>query len=75
MKTGQVENPDRFGRALHAPPSRIGEIAAAANPKQLVLSHFMARSLRNLDENVELVKERYDGEVTVADDLMCIEGR
>ena len=66
------EDVDRVGRALHAPPSRIGEIAAAASPRQLVLSHFMARSLRNLDDNVELVKERYDGEVVVADDLMCI---
>ena len=66
------ENVDPTGRALHAPPSRIGEIAAAAEPGRLVLSHFMARSLRNLEENVELVRERYDGDVIVAVDLMCI---
>jgi ribonuclease BN (tRNA processing enzyme) len=66
------ENADRLGRALHATPSRVGEIAAAAAPEQLVLSHFMARSLRNLEENVQLVRERYRGEVVIADDLHCI---
>jgi ribonuclease BN (tRNA processing enzyme) len=67
------ETVDPAGRALHAPPSRIGEIAAAVNPKQLVLSHFMARSLKNLEENVALVKARYDGDVVVASDLICID--
>ena len=60
-------------RALHVPPGRIGEIAAAANAGKLVLSHFMARSLRNLDQNVDLVRQHFDGEIIIADDLMCIE--
>ncbi|MDJ0710524.1 MAG: MBL fold metallo-hydrolase [Woeseiaceae bacterium] len=60
------------GRRLHAPPSVIGTIAATANPDTLVLSHFMARSLRDLGRNVELVRERYRGEVVLADDLMCV---
>lgn len=59
-------------RVLHAPPSRIGEIAAAANVRKLVLSHFMARSLQNLEQNVDLVRQHFDGEVVVAEDLMCI---
>ena len=67
------EDTDRLGRALHATPSRIGEIAAAAAPGRLVLSHFMARSLRNLEENVQLVREDYRGEVDVAKDLVCID--
>ena len=60
------------GRRLHAPPSVIGDIAAEAEPGKLVLSHFMARSLAALDDNVALVTERYDGEVTLAEDLACI---
>jgi ribonuclease BN (tRNA processing enzyme) len=60
------------GRKLHAPPSVIGEIAAAAEPGKLVLSHFMARSLAALDDNVALVEERYDGDVALAEDLACI---
>lgn len=60
------------GRRLHAPPSVIGDIAAEAAPDKLVLSHFMARSLATLDDNVALVRERYDGKVVLADDLACI---
>jgi len=60
------------GRKLHAPPSVIGDIAAKTAPGKLVLSHFMARSLAALDDNVALVRERYDGEVVLAEDLACI---
>lgn len=58
-------------KQLHAIPSRIGEIASAASADQLLLSHFMARSLRNLEENVRIVREGYEGELLVADDLGC----
>lgn len=60
------------GRRLHAPPSVIGDIAAKAAPDTLVLSHFMARSLANLDGNVAHVRERYHGEVVLAEDLACV---
>jgi ribonuclease BN (tRNA processing enzyme) len=60
------------GRKLHAPPSVIGEIAAAAGVKTLVLSHFMARSLRDLDKYVSIVRSGYLGPVIVANDLDCI---
>jgi ribonuclease BN (tRNA processing enzyme) len=66
------ENVEGVGRRLHAPPSVIGEIAAGAGPGKLVLSHFMARSLANLEQNVSLVRERYKGDVIVAEDLACI---
>ncbi len=66
------EGIEGVGRRLHAPPSVIGEVAAAANPDTLVLSHFMSRSLRDLDSNVALVSERYDGKVVLAEDLMCV---
>ena len=60
------------GRRLHAPPSVIGELATKANPDKLVLSHFMARSLEDLDGNVALVKQAYTGDVVVAEDLSCV---
>ncbi len=66
------EGIEGVGRRLHAPPSVIGNIAAKANPGTLVLSHFMARSLRELDSNVALVQERYDGRIVLAEDLMCV---
>jgi ribonuclease BN (tRNA processing enzyme) len=66
--------PERAGdgaRQLHAIPSRIGEVAAAANAKSLLLSHFMARSLANLEQNVQLVKRGFAGGVETAVDLYC----
>ena len=66
------EDAEGPARRLHAPPSVIGRIAADAAPGKLVLSHFMARSLRNLDGNVALVKELYAGEVVLAEDLACV---
>ena len=60
-------------RSLHAPPSVVGDIAAKAAPGKLVLSHFMARSLQNLDASVALIKDRYDGEIVLAEDLLCVD--
>jgi len=59
-------------RNLHARPSAIGRAAASADIGRLVLSHFMARSLRDLDAQVGLVREHYDGPITLADDLACV---
>jgi ribonuclease BN (tRNA processing enzyme) len=60
------------GRDLHAPPSVIGEIATAAQVEQLVLSHFMARSLSDLDGNVSIIRSSFEGPVLTANDLDCI---
>lgn len=58
-------------RNLHAIPSEIATIATAADAKTLLLSHFMARSLNELDKNVQIVRDGYAGEVLVANDLYC----
>ncbi len=58
--------------ALHARPSRIAEIASTAGAESLLLSHFMARSLRDLDANVAIVRQGYERDVALADDLMCL---
>jgi ribonuclease BN (tRNA processing enzyme) len=57
---------------LHAPPSRVAAIAAEAGAGELVLSHFMSRSLRDLDGNVDVVRGGYDGTIVVAEDLACV---
>ena len=66
------EGADEVARKLHATPATIGDIAQAAGAKRLLLSHFMARSLANLDENVRLVQSSYGGRVIVAEDLACV---
>ena len=55
--------------ALHARPSTIGDVASKSKAKTLLLSHFMGRSLRSLDEGVKAVEERYDGRLLLAEDL------
>ncbi len=65
------ESAGDVARRLHAVPSKIGEVAAAANTKTLLLSHFMARSLKNLEQNVQLVRDGFNGDVRIADDLYC----
>jgi len=58
-------------RQLHAVPSRIGEVAAAADAETLLLSHFMARSLSAFEENQQIVRDGFDGQVLIAEDLFC----
>ena len=65
------EDADRIAKRLHATPSQIGRIAGEAEPERLVLSHFMRRSLRSLDANVEAVRAGYSGRVELAEDLSC----
>ena len=55
-----------------AKPSRIGAIAEEAGAETLLLSHFMARSLRNLETNVDAVRQGFDGNIVIAEDLACI---
>ena len=57
---------------LHASPSRIGEMAEAIAPKILVLSHLTGWSLADFETNVALVRSRYDGEIVIAEDLLCV---
>lgn len=58
-------------RRLHMPPSVIGEIAAKAQVKKLVLSHRMLRTLGKEDQTLAEIKKRYAGPVEFADDLSC----
>lgn len=66
------ENIGGLGRKLHAPPGVIGKIAAKTGAVTLVLSHFMARSLVDGEENLNHIRSRHNGPVINADDLVCI---
>ena len=58
-------------RRLHMPPSVIGQIAADAHVKQLVLSHRMLRTLGKEAQTLAEIKKHYSGPVTFANDLDC----
>ena len=56
---------------LHMPPSVIGEIAAEAKVKKLVLSHRMRRTLGREAESKAVIRKYYHGPLTFADDGQC----
>lgn len=58
-------------RNLHMPPSVIGQIAAGAHVKHLVLSHRMLRTLGKEDQTRTEIRKRYDGPLEFANDLDC----
>ena len=66
------ENISGVGRKLHAPPSLIGKIAAETGARKLLLSHFMARSLENREDNLQQIRSRFSGTLVSAVDLDCV---
>jgi ribonuclease BN (tRNA processing enzyme) len=58
-------------RSLHMPPSVIGQIAAGAHVKRLVLSHRMLRTLGKEEQTQTEIRKRYSGPLQFADDLDC----
>lgn len=58
-------------RRLHMPPSVIGQIAADAHVKHLVLSHRMLRTLGKEDQTKSEIRKRYAGPLEFANDLDC----
>ena len=58
-------------RGLHMPPSVIGQIAADAHVKSLVLSHRMMRTLGKEKQTQVEIKKRYSGPIQFANDLDC----
>jgi ribonuclease BN (tRNA processing enzyme) len=67
------EDAGPVARNLHATPSRIGAAANRARPARLVVSHLMQRSLRNLQDNIDVISRHYSGSLVVADDLACFD--
>ena len=54
----------------HASPSKIGQVALKAQPKLLVLSHFMDLSLNDTSESLNKVQASYKGPIILANDLV-----
>jgi len=65
------EGASGFERRLHMPPSMIGQIAADARVKSLVLSHRMLRTLGKEDQTQSEIRKRYSGPIAFANDLDC----
>jgi ribonuclease BN (tRNA processing enzyme) len=57
---------------LHAKPSVWGQMAASANVGHLVASHISAASPQLLTDRLSIVRDNYDGQITAAEDLTCV---
>ena len=58
-------------RGLHRWPGSIGQMAAAIEPKRLVLSHNMKRALVKQVQGEAAIRAHYAGPLVVAKDLDC----
>lgn len=58
-------------RNLHMPPSVIGQIAARAKVKSLVLSHRMQRTLGKEHETTQIIRQYYTAPLHFAEDMQC----
>jgi ribonuclease BN (tRNA processing enzyme) len=67
------ENATGAARKLHAPASIIGQMAEKSSVGTLVLSHFMSRSLKDLDNSLARIRLQFTGDIILAEDLQCIE--
>jgi ribonuclease BN (tRNA processing enzyme) len=65
------EQAGAIARQLHMPPSVIGQIAAGARVRQLVLSHRMNRTLGQERASASAIRETYNGPMQFADDMQC----
>ena len=58
---------------LHMTPSTIAGVAKQAEVKQLLLTHFMKRTLELQQETFGIIKQKYRGPVILAKDSMVID--
>ncbi|MGB0496622.1 MAG: MBL fold metallo-hydrolase [Kangiellaceae bacterium] len=64
-----AENAGEVAKKLHMTPSKIGIIADDAKVQNLVLSHFMNRSIHKKKQSLQQIKKRYQGNIYFSDDL------
>lgn len=67
------DDADDVSKSLHATPTLVGELSQQADPKMLVLNHFMGKALLDKGENVSIIKKYYKGPVYEGRDLSCFD--
>jgi len=72
--TAILDNPTPdFLKMFHTTPTRLGEVAAKAKPKKLVLSHLSATTEANIHSIKKIIKSQgYRGKIIPAKDLQVI---
>ena len=65
--------PDEYLVGLHTSPSQISEIAKKAGAKKVILNHLYPICEGKEEDMIKKIKEKFDGEVLVAEDFMVVE--
>ena len=58
---------------LHARPSVWGRMATEAEVGRVLVSHISTSSPQVLESSLAVLRENYNGPVTVGEDLLCLE--
>lgn len=66
-----AENARGTAREMYALPSQLGNIAAQAEARMLILSHRMNRTRGRESQTRGHIEERYDGYLLFANDMEC----
>lgn len=70
MAIGQ--NAHVIAKNLHMEPSQIADIIAEVKPKAVLLSHFMHRSERSLQASLNIIRDKYQGPLYLAEELLTL---
>lgn len=63
---------DQYFRSFHTSAEELGEIAAKARPKVLVITHYVPLGNSDQTEMLEGIRKKFNGPVVVANDLEVI---
>lgn len=68
-----MTTPESSNSALHAKPSVWGQMAESANAGHVVISHIGSDSDAVVVEGVGILRDNFSGQVTLGEDLLCVE--
>jgi ribonuclease BN (tRNA processing enzyme) len=69
---GEPALTDEYFRSFHTSAEELGEIAAKARPKVLVITHYVPLGNSDQTEMLKGIRKRFNGPVVVANDLDVI---
>ena len=70
--SGEVTPGDAYFSSFHTSAGELGEIAAKARPKILVITHYVPRQNTDQTKMLEEIRKTFSGTVVVANDLDVI---
>ncbi len=70
--SGEVTPGDAYFSSFHTSAGELGEIAAKARPKVLVITHYVPRQNTDQTKMLEEIRKKFSGPVMVANDLDVI---